>query len=50
MRVNQGFLAYVKDQLSEFGEEEIKNMFGGAGIFKEGIIFGMIGGDIFRQN
>lgn len=36
MAVNKDYLKYVQDQLSEFGDVEIKRMFGG------------IGGDIFR--
>ncbi len=35
MAVNDNYLAYVSDQLSEFGEVEIKKMFGGVGFFKE---------------
>ncbi len=48
MAVNQDFAAYIKDQLSEFGEVEFKNMFGGIGIFKDGLMFAKIGGDKFR--
>lgn len=48
MAVNETYLSYVRDQLSRFGEFEIKRMFGGIGIFKEGLMFGKIGGDVFR--
>ncbi|XOV68706.1 MAG: TfoX/Sxy family protein [Fluviicola sp.] len=48
MAVNEDYAQFVKDQLSEFGEFEFKNMFGGIGIFKEGLMFGKIGGDKFR--
>ncbi len=48
MAVNKDFLNFVIDQLSEFGEVETKNMFGGVGIFKEGLMFAKIGGDVFR--
>ncbi|MGI9550270.1 MAG: TfoX/Sxy family protein [Aurantibacter sp.] len=48
MAVNEDFLNYVTDQLSEFPEVEIKKMFGGIGLFRNGLMFGMIGSDIFR--
>lgn len=48
MAVNQDYLDYILDQLSEFGEVEIKRMFGGVGLFHQGLMFGKIGGDIFR--
>ncbi len=48
MAVNEEYLKFVQDQLTEFGEIEIKKMFGGIGIFKEGLMFAKIGGDTFR--
>jgi DNA transformation protein len=48
MAVNEQYLQYIQDQLSEFGQVEIKRMFGGIGIFKEGLMFAKIGGDTFR--
>ena len=48
MAINESYTTYVKDQLSTFGEVEFKKMFGGIGIFKNGIMFGKIGGDTFR--
>ena len=48
MPVNEEYLKYIQDQLSEFGDVEIKRMFGGIGIFKEGLMFSKIGGDTFR--
>lgn len=48
MAINQDFLNYIIDQLTEFGEVEVKNMFGGAGLFHQGLMFGKIGGDTFR--
>ncbi|MEW4925095.1 TfoX/Sxy family protein [Algibacter sp. 2305UL17-15] len=48
MAVDESFLNYVKDQLSEIGEFQAKKMFGGVGFFKEGIMFGMLGGAVFR--
>lgn len=48
MAVSENFLSYIQDQLSEFKGVETKRMFGGIGLFKEGLMFGMIGGDKFR--
>ncbi len=48
MAVNESFLQHVTDQLSEFGDFDVKKMFGGIGFFKEGTMFAMIGGDTFR--
>jgi DNA transformation protein and related proteins len=48
MAVNEEYLKFIQDQLSEFGEVEIKRMFGGIGIFKDGLMFAKIGGDTFR--
>ena len=48
MAVNEAYLKYIEDQLTDFGSIEIKRMFGGIGIFKEGFMFGKIGGDTFR--
>ena len=48
MAVNKDYAHFVQDQLSEFGEVEFKSMFGGIGIFKDGVMFAKIGGDKFR--
>ncbi len=48
MAVNDDYLDYIKDQLTEFGEIDVKKMFGGAGLYKDGLIFGIIGGGVFR--
>lgn len=48
MAVSEEYLKYVTNQLSEFGEVEIKRMFGGIGLFHQGLMFGKIGGDTFR--
>ena len=48
MPVSKDYAKFVQDQLSEFGEVEFKSMFGGIGIFKEGVMFAKIGGDTFR--
>lgn len=48
MAVSESYLSYILDQLSEFGPIDAKKMFGGVGLFKEGLMFGKIGGDTFR--
>ena len=48
MAVNEDFLRFIIDQLSDSGPFETKKMFGGIGFFKDGHMFGMIGGDKFR--
>lgn len=48
MAITESYLNYILDQLSEFGPVDVKRMFGGAGLFHEGLMFGKIGGDVFR--
>ena len=48
MAVSEDFKNYVIDQLSGIENVEVKKLFGGIGFFKEGLMFGMIGGDKFR--
>lgn len=42
MPVSQGYVDYVVDQHSEFGELIIRKMFGGVGLYHEGLMFAMI--------
>ncbi|HBW38461.1 MAG TPA: competence protein TfoX, partial [Desulfosporosinus sp.] len=46
MAVNEGFKDYVVDQLEQLGWVTVKKMFGGAGIYYEGIIFGLLADDV----
>jgi len=48
MPVDQQYLDYVVDQLSEFGEFSHKKMFGGVGFFREKIFFAGIMDGVFR--
>ncbi len=48
MAVSENYLNLVLDQLSNFGEIEIKRMFGGVGLFHNGLVFGKIGNKTFR--
>jgi DNA transformation protein len=50
MKVSEDYKSYVEEQFSAFGQVNFKKMFGGYGIFRDGIMFGMISpGDIFRM-
>jgi DNA transformation protein len=44
--VSDEFLEYVVDQLSTWGEVRAKRMFGGAGLFYQGKMFGLIADDV----
>jgi DNA transformation protein len=45
LKVGESFTAYVLDQLSEFGEIEPKKMFGGVGLYRDGVFFGLLARD-----
>ncbi|MBI1286331.1 MAG: hypothetical protein GC178_02025 [Flavobacteriales bacterium] len=42
MAVSERTIQYAVDQLSEFGEVTTRKMFGGVGIYRNGIMFGLI--------
>ena len=42
MPVSAAYKAFVRDLLSEFGPISIRNMFSGAGIYADGVIFAII--------
>lgn len=46
MAMSRAYLDYVLDQLRETGPVEAKRMFGGAGLYLHGTIFGLIAGDV----
>lgn len=46
MAVSEGFKGYIIDQLEQLGYVTVKKMFGGAGIYHGGIIFGLIADDV----
>lgn len=48
MPVDQQYLDYICDQLSEFGEFQYKKMFGGVGFFRDKIFFAGIMDGVFR--
>lgn len=47
MAVSESFLQYVVDQLSEFGDVTARKMFGGVGLYHEGLMFALIGNEKF---
>ena len=46
MAVSQNFLDYMLDQFSAWGDVSARRMFGGAGLFRDGKMFGLIADDV----
>ena len=46
LRVSASFRAFVLDQLNEAGDVLPRSMFGGVGLYCEGVFFGIIAGDV----
>jgi DNA transformation protein len=46
MKFSAGFKDYVLDQLEELGGVTARAMFGGLGIYREGLFFGIIADDV----
>ena len=42
MSISPEFADYLNDQLASFGPVAIRRMFGGAGLFRDGVMFGLI--------
>ena len=47
MAFTASYVEYINDQLSDFNDFSIRQMFGGLGFYKEGVMFGLLGNDIF---
>jgi DNA transformation protein and related proteins len=47
MPLSPGFSDYIEELIAGFGKVEIKRMFGGAGVYRSGIGFGILDDDIF---
>ncbi len=45
MAVSEDFLDYVIDQLSSWGGVSARRMFGGAGLYRGGLMFGLVAED-----
>ena len=46
MSVSDEFLDYVVEQLLGWGEVSVRRMFGGAGLYREGTMFGVVAEDV----
>lgn len=46
MVASDGYLLFVKELLSELGPVMIRRMFGGAGIFCDGLMFALVADDV----
>ncbi len=46
MAVSKDYLVFIQDQFTHFGEIQIKRMFGGAGIYYQGIMFALVSDDL----
>ncbi len=46
MSLSDEFMAFVLDQFSGWGGVTARKMFGGAGLFRDGVMFGLIANDV----
>ena len=46
MAVSNDFLEYILDQLSDWGEVSVRRMFGGAGLYRDGLMFGLVADNV----
>jgi len=46
MSLSDEFIDYVIDQLSAWGDVSARKMFGGAGLYCDGVMFGLIADDV----
>ncbi len=46
MAVSYDFLEYVLDQFSAWGGITVRKMFGGAGLYRDGKMFGLVADDV----
>lgn len=46
MAVSNDFIEYILGQLSSWGEVTVRKMFGGAGLYLDGDIFGIVANDV----
>lgn len=46
LRVSEGFRSFVLDQLEELGDVVPRWMFGGVGLYRNGLFFGIVAGDV----
>jgi len=46
MAVSDDFLAYILDQVSAWGDVTVRKMFGGAGLYRDGKMFGLVADNV----
>jgi len=46
MTISNDFLEYVLDQFSEWGGVTVRKMFGGAGLYRDGKMFGLVSDNV----
>ena len=46
MALSEGFKHFVRDQLASFGPVSIRSMFGGAGVYADGVMFAILANDV----
>lgn len=46
MAARDGFIDFLRDQLAPFGPIAPRRMFGATGLFCEGVMFGVVAGDV----
>jgi DNA transformation protein len=46
LAVSESFRSFVLDQLTDVGEIVARSMFGGVGLYADGLFFGIIAGDV----
>lgn len=46
MSISEEFLVYIVDQFSGWGNVTARKMFGGAGLYRDGKMFGLIADDV----
>jgi DNA transformation protein len=46
MPASEGFKDFIRDQLAGFGPVTIRNMFSGAGIYADGVMFALVANDV----
>ena len=42
---DSGFISFLIEQMEGFGPVSARRMFGGSGLFREGLMFGLVAGD-----
>lgn len=47
MGTSNGFCDFLMDQISDFSGVSLRKMFGGAGLYRDGVMFGLVAEDTF---